>query len=110
LHDLVNNTVIRHRGLSRLWGPLSKVVEDPQLKKAAVQMHKKLQTFNQLMCIAVAQSKKGLNDKEADIIEQKVKRFRKEIMPAKDYHDLDKYWDKLFADPITVYIKRSAQH
>jgi hypothetical protein len=113
LHDLVNNTVIRHRGLSRLWGPLSKVVEDPQLKKAAVQMHKKLQTFNQLreaLCIAVAQSKKGLNDdgQEADIksIEQKVKRFRKEIMPDKDYHkmigQIDKYWDKLFADPITV--------
>ena len=45
---------------------------------------------------------------EADIkcIEEKVKYFRKEIVPDKDYQkmieQIDKYWEKLFADPITV--------
>ena len=76
-------------------------------------MHKKVKTIKKLreaLCIAVPQRNQGLNDDglEADIksIEEKVKCFRDEIMPDKDYDKLieqiDKYWDKLFADPITV--------
>jgi hypothetical protein len=113
LHDMVNNRLIRNSVLSRLWGPLTKIVEDPQLKKAAMQMHKKVQTFKKLreaLSIAVPRSKQGLNDdgQEADIksIEEKVNRFRNEIMSDEDYNkmieQIDKYWDKLFADPITV--------
>ncbi|MCD4723060.1 MAG: hypothetical protein K8S13_24850 [Desulfobacula sp.] len=59
---------------------------------------------------------KGLNDdgEEADIksIARKVKLFRDEIMADKKQSQkksyekmikqIDKYWDKLFADPITV--------
>ena len=113
LHDMVNNRLIRNSVLSRLWGPLTKIIEDPQLKKAAMQMHKKVQTFKKLreaLSIAIPRSKQGLNDdgQEADIksIEEKVKRFRNEIMSDEDYNkmieQIDKYWDKLFADPITV--------
>ena len=113
LHDVVKNRLIRNSVLSRLWGPLTKIIEDPQLKRAAMQMQKKVQTFKKLreaLGIAVPQGGQGLNDdgREGDIkrIEDEVKRFRKEITPDEDYNkmieQIDKYWNKLFADPITV--------
>jgi hypothetical protein len=114
LHDLLNTQPVGNRLLSRLWRPLTKIVEDQQLKKAALQMKKKVKTFKKLreaLSIAVPGSKKGLNDDgmEADIksIEGKVKIFRKEIMADKENYktiikQIDKYWNKLFADPITV--------
>lgn len=113
LLDLVNARLIKNRALSRLWGPLTKVAEDPQLKKAAMRMQDKRETFKKLreaLSIAVPQGKRGLNDdgREAAIgsIEEKVKCFREEISQNKEYskmiEQIDKYWDKLFADPITV--------
>jgi hypothetical protein len=114
LHDLINVQRIKDRTLSRLWLPLTKVVEDQQLKKAASQMQKKVETFKKLrkaLCITDSNSKKGLNDdgQDADIrsIEEKVKKFRNEVIPdGADYEkmaeQIDKYWEKLFADPITV--------
>ncbi len=114
LRDMVNDGLIKNKALSRLWGPLTKVVEDTALKKAAAQMDKKVHTFKKLreaLDVAVAQGKKGLNDdgRQADMksIEEKVKSFRDEIMPDEDYNamigQIDKYWEKLFADPITVH-------
>jgi len=113
LHRIVDKRRIRNRIFSRLWGPLTKIVEDQQLKKAAGKMRKKVKTFKKLrqaLCITVSKNKQGLNDdgQEADIksIEEKVKHFRQEIESNKDYgkmiEQIDKYWDKLFADPITV--------
>jgi len=113
LRDIVENKLIRNRALSKLWVPLTKIVEDPQLKIAGAQIQKKVQTFKNLrkaLRIAVPNSNQGLNDdgQEADIknIEEKVKIFRKEIEHDKDYSkmikQIDKYWDKLFADPIIV--------
>ncbi len=113
LRAIVNDGVIKNKVLSRLWGPLTKIAEDPQLKKAAAKMQKKVETFKKLreaLCIAVPNSNKGLNDdgQEANIksIEENVKHFRKETVPDKDYQkmieQIDKYWEKLFADPITV--------
>jgi hypothetical protein len=114
LYDLINAQRIKDRTLSGLWRPLTKVVEDQQLKKAALQMQKKVEMFIKLreaLCITDSNSKKGLNDdgQDADIksIEEKVKRFRNEEIPdSKDFQkmaeQIDKYWEKLFADPITV--------
>ena len=113
LRTIINNGIIKNRMFLKLWGPLSRIVEDQQLKKASVQMEKKVETFKKLreaLCIAVPKSNQGLNDdgREADLksIERKIKRFRKKILPDKDYNkmvkQIDKYWDKLFADPITV--------
>jgi len=113
LHGIVNDRLISNSVLPRLWGPLTKVVEDPQLKKAAMQMQKKVQTFKKLreaLSITVSQSKQGLNDdgQQTDIksIEEKVKQFRREVMSDQDYskmiEQIDRYWGKLFADPITV--------
>ncbi|MDB4264873.1 transposase, partial [bacterium] len=114
LHELINAQCIKDRNLSRLWQPVTKVIEDRQLKKAVSQMQKKVDTFKKLreaLSITDSNSKKGLNDdgQDADIrsIEEKVKRFRNEVIPAsKDFEkmteQIDKYWEKLFADPITV--------
>jgi len=95
LYDLINAQCIKDRTLSRLWQPLTKVVEDQQLKKAASQMQKKVETFEKLreaLSITDSNSKKGLNDdgQDADIrsIEEKVKRFRNEVMP--DSEDFEK--------------------
>jgi hypothetical protein len=114
LYDLINAQCIKDKTLSRLWRPLTKVVEDQQLKKTVSQMEKKVETFKKLreaLCITAPDSKKGLNDdgQDADIksIEEKVKRFRNEIMPDSDDYvkmaeQIDRYWKKLFADPITI--------
>ncbi len=114
LHGLITAQCIKDRALSRLWRPLTKVMEDQQLKKAASQMQKNVQTFERLreaLCIAAANDGKGLNDdgQGATIksIEEKVKQFRNEVASeSKGYENMikqiDKYWDKLFADPITV--------
>jgi hypothetical protein len=93
--------------------PLNQVVEDPTLKKAARKMEKKVQTFKKLresLAIAIPQGRQGLNDdggeKEMKTIEEKVKGFRLEFITEKDYdgmiRQIDKYWEKLFADPVTV--------
>ena len=77
-------------------------------------MQKKVDTFKKLreaLSITDSNSKKGLNDdgQDADIksIEGKVTRFRNEVIAdSKDFdkmtEQIDKYWEKLFADPITV--------
>lgn len=113
LHGAVNDKLIRNKVLSRLWGPLTKIVEDQQLKKAAIEMGKKVQVFKKLRgaLSITCPSKQGLNDdgQEADMksIEEKVKRFREETLPDPEYKkmigQIDKYWSKLFADPITVH-------
>jgi len=120
LHDMVKaqfgtNT---NKVFSKLWRPLTRVVEDPQLKRVASQMDKKVKIFNKLRCalsIAVVQSNKGLNDDGQQVsiksIEKEVRKFRQEILSGKAYRkdnyknmikQIDKYWDKLFADSIVV--------
>jgi len=114
LRDFINTQHTKNNVLSKLWRPLTKVIEDQQLKKAASQIQMKIETFDKLreaLCIATPESKKGLNDDGQDVdiksIEEKVERFRNEILPDSDDYvkmaeQIDKYWKKLFADPITV--------
>jgi hypothetical protein len=118
LHDMVNTQIVANKAFSRLWRPLARVVEDQQLQRAASQMVKKVKVFNKLrraLSITVPQSNKGLNDNGQQTtlksIEKKVQKFRQEVLSEKahrkdDYQDMlkqmDKYWDKLFADPIVV--------
>jgi hypothetical protein len=119
LHEMVNAQFGVNKAFSGLWRPLTKVIEDPQLKRAASQMMKKVQIFNKLrsaLAIADPKDSKGLNDdgEQTDInrIEQEVKKFRDEIVfkdayrKNSDYQNMikqvDKYWEKLFADPIVV--------
>ncbi|KPA17944.1 hypothetical protein MHK_001838 [Candidatus Magnetomorum sp. HK-1] len=92
------------------------VLDDKKLKTAVVNLETKKVVFNKLreaLRIADPDGEKGLNDEgESDIetIEDKVKKFklwleddenRKKIY-AKMIKQIEKYWDKLFTDPIVV--------
>ena len=111
--------VANRRALLSLWRPLTQIVEDQQLNRAATHMKEKVDNFKKLrhaLAIAVPGDKKALNDDglEANIktIEEKVTALREEIMAdetlckkdeyKKMVEQIDKYWEKLFADPITV--------
>jgi len=117
-----NRKAINNRALLSLWRPLTKIVEDQQLTRAASHMQEKMNCFKKLrkaLEIAVPGGKKALNDDglDADIksIEEKIIEFREEIMTdeklcqkdeyTKMIEQIDKYWEKLFADPITVNTK-----
>jgi len=114
LHRLIDQPPMRCKELSPLWRPLTRLVEDPQLTRAAAQMQQKVEVFEKLrqaLSIALPQGKNGLNDdgRDADMksIEQKVTEFRIQMIPATEAYQkmtaqIDKYWDKLFADPITI--------
>ena len=114
LHGLIDAQQIRCKELSGLWRPLTRIVEDQQLTKAAARMQRKVETFEKLreaLSIAQPQGKRGLNDdgQNADIksIEKKVKLFRSQMIPDTEEYQkmtaqIDKFWDKLFAEPITV--------
>ncbi|MDL1988953.1 MAG: transposase, partial [Deltaproteobacteria bacterium] len=95
------------------------VLNDQNLKKTVTMLQEKVSMFDQLreaMQIALPEGKKGLNDDGNDVdiktIKEKVTDFRnskkvkkaaeKNVGYKKMLKQIDKYWDKLFADPITV--------
>lgn len=104
------------RGLLQL---LERVTSDGKLKRAAQELSKKAEVFDalrQALSIARPEGGHGLNDEgdEPDLksIEQKVKDFRKWVVEEKQFtgnraylkmiSQIDKYWTKLFADPLIV--------
>ena len=104
-----------------LLAPISKTLADKALASTVLRMQEKIRKFDQLreaMRIAQPDSQAGLNDEgDADIktIQAHVTAFRhsKEIEELsvttlayrKMCKQIDKYWDKLFADPIQVVTK-----
>lgn len=121
LYGLVDTADYSHfdKRFFNLWHPLNTIMNDQQLTRSIKQIENKMAIFKQLreaLSITVCQDNKGLNDDGEDIdiksIEEKVKRFRDEMMcrqtksQAKPYAkmiaQIDKYWEKLFAAPITV--------
>ena len=98
---------------------LKSIMDDKILWKAVESIEEKILVFDKLrkaMRIAPQSSRNGLNDTGADYkikaIEVRVKKFRIWLTKQKDYgqnkdsrnmvKQIDKYWEKLFADPITV--------
>lgn len=98
---------------------LKMVMQDKALWQAVEELEKKITVFERLrqaMRIAPQSGRRGLNDEgqKSNIrtIKQRVTKFRAWLTSRKDYaHDQDarkmiaqinKYWKKLFADPITV--------
>ena len=98
---------------------LGRAINDSNLKTIVSRMEEKAQIFDQLrdaMRIAVSDGKKGLNDdgENVDIktIQKAVTNFRnsdkikaaveKNVDYKKMVKQIDKYWEKLFADPIMV--------
>jgi len=103
----------------QLSNDLQSVIEDIDCKEVFPVIVKKIQVFDKLrkaMRITLPQSNEGLNDngQQTDIksIEQKVKQFGNWLVNSKIYYgnenykkmigQINKYWEKLFADPINV--------
>ena len=98
---------------------LEKIIKDRTLGKTVSEIEEKITVFEKLrkaMRIAATSSRHGLNDEgqkgNIRIIEKRVKTFRVWLTRRKDYPQnpaaqkmiaqIDKYWEKLFADPIAV--------
>ena len=98
---------------------LQPLIEDVKAEKDAADFLQKNEVFEKLrlaMRIASTNSKEGLNDggenEDIKTIEQKTVDFRSWLVNdkiykgVKAYHkmieQIDKYWEKLFADPITL--------
>ncbi len=98
---------------------LNKIMKDKTLWKTVAAIEKKIVVFEKLrnaMRIAPNSGRQGLNDEgqkgNIRTIEKRVKKFRAWLARGKDHplnpatrkmiEQIDKYWDKLFADPIIV--------
>jgi len=98
---------------------LKMIMQDKILWQAVAELKKKITVFERLreaMRIAPPSGRNGLNDeglnRHIKTIEQRVKKFRAWLTGRTDYAQdkaarnmiaqIDKYQDKLFADPITV--------
>ena len=98
---------------------LRNIANDKTLKRAMQEIAQKIEVFDQLrhaMRIAPIDGKHGLNDnamnESIQSIEKRVRRFYKTLRADPNYPkskgrqrliaQMDKYWKKLFADPIEV--------
>jgi len=103
----------------QLSSDLQSITKDSCCKKILPPLLQKIDVFDKLrkaMRITLPDSDKGLNDngQDTDIktIKQGVKNFRKWLINKRIYDEneeckkmieqIDKYWEKLFADPISV--------
>lgn len=105
--------------LHKIYFDLGCIINDKSLWENVDILDAEGKTFEKLrkvMRIAPRDGKNGLNDNgipaSVSTIKKGVEKFRKTIVNAKDYTDnnrhkemikqIDKYWEKLFADPIEV--------
>lgn len=105
--------------LHKLSCELQKICTDKALRKSLQDIDAKIEVFDQLrraMRIAQEGGSRGLNSGSEQLamgpIEKALKKFRDKITARPDYDrtpawktmiaQIDKYWDKLFADPITL--------
>lgn len=105
--------------IGKLIGDLMFLVNDIELKKAFKILSEKEMVFDKLrqaLFITLSNTDNGLRDNgekvEISTIESKVKDFKQWLCDQKYYHknkdyqklivQIDKYWDKLFSDPIII--------
>jgi hypothetical protein len=101
----------------QLYKAITITAEDNLLNELAQKLEAKIEVFDKLRCamrIALPEGKNGINDNgdvsDMKSIEEKVTAFRKWILSnkhkgkaySKMVAQIDKYWEKLFADPIPV--------
>jgi len=108
-----------NRAYFKIMGDMENIMADKVLWKTIDKIEPKIKVFDKLrdaMRIAPGSGKRGLNHDgmESNIgsIEQGVKKFRLWLTSTKEYstnqdyqkmiEQIDKYWKKLFADPIAV--------
>jgi hypothetical protein len=109
-----------HRPLNQLFRSIKQVMDDLALSKSVAQLDERAGVFDTLrkaLRIALPEGNNGLNDDgdgtDMKTIEERVKGFREQIasrskLSGKDQykkmvHQIDTYWEKLFADPIAVH-------
>ncbi len=125
VHRLLEQIIVKsigessnnNRPFSQLYKVVSNVVEDKRLNDLAKNIVSKAGVFDKLRCamrIALPEGKNGINDNgdSTDIktIEEKVTAFRSWLRGSKHRKktyatmvaQINKYWEKLFADPIQV--------
>lgn len=110
-----NDSAKANRPFIQLYKAITITAEDNLLYELAQKLESKIEAFNKLRCamrIALPEGKNGINDNgdvsDMKSIEEKVTAFRKWILNnkhrGKTYStmvaQIDKYWEKLFADPI----------
>jgi hypothetical protein len=113
----LRNKAKDNRPFLQVWRFLEKVMGVKALNEAVTSMEAKTEVFDKLrdaLRIALPDGKNGLNDDgdETDIktIEKNVNEFREWLVSNKDrekiytkmIEQIDKYWNKLFANPIVV--------
>ena len=103
----------------QLFGDLSDIMKDRSLWSSVSLIESEITIFEklrQVMRIAPATGKEGLNEGDDQVrmgkIEKGVKKFRKDVIKLDGYESnerhcnmiaqIDRYWEKLFADPIKV--------
>ena len=109
----------------QIYRTFKEVVDDKRLNDLAASLERKAKVFDKLrtaMRIALPEGKNGINDNgdDADIksIKEKVTAFRQWLVNdkrrkatyAKMLKQLDKYWVKLFADPLLVVTPEGVLH
>jgi hypothetical protein len=109
-----------HHALCKLAREIRTVADDPALRHAIEQLRQRTQVFDRLrkaMCIAPPGGSSGINDdgtsEAISSIRQGVERFRRKLdedgklstdpLYRKMADQIDKYGDKLFADPVEVH-------
>jgi len=113
----LNESAKPNRPLIQLYKAITIIAEDNRLNDLAKKLEAKIEVFNKLRCamrIALPEAKKGLNDNgdasDMKNIEEKMTAFKKWLISNKHREktyssmvaQIDKYWEKLFADPISV--------
>ena len=118
IKQILDNKQLNNKFADKVLNDLQPLVADKELKLYCTDISEKIEVFDQLreaLHITLPSTKKGLNDNGQDVniktIERKVKEFRNQIVDTEKYENnkyqkmilqIDKYWDKLFADPIEV--------
>lgn len=113
----ISDSASSNKAFSQLYNVSKKALEDKRLNDIVKNLESKTAVFDKLRCamrIALPDGKNGINDNgdSTDIksIEDKMTAFRDWLLESKHrqktYADMveqiDKYWEKLFADPIPV--------
>ena len=108
-----------NRPYFKIMGDMENIMADKVLWKTVDKIKPKIEVFDKLrdaMRIASVSGKRGLNhdgmESKIGSIEQRVKQFRLWLTSRKEYStnqgyqkmikQIEKYWEKLFADPITI--------
>lgn len=116
---------LESKTLRNLEMKLKEIIDDEKLQNAVKDLSKEIEIFDKLrdaMRIAPENGIEGLNDngkvENIKTIEEKVSKFREWFVECnslegnKKYKSfvaqIDKYWDKLFADPIEIVTKDGA--